>query len=224
MAWDFITGIIELENLGLSDVLLPFLLIFSVVYAILEKTNLLRLKAERSSSSVNIIVALVMALLPVVFHVTGSYPDYDVIEVINNSLSTIGLLMVAFFMLIFAIGASGLSVDFSGVEITGLTIGLGILFIINFAVKGIPFWVFLLSLFIILIYIISSKGGASKNSVSNILFFIVFSIVAYVFGHNMGYFQEAPEWFSDPGAKLILIILAIIIIGTGFLTGGNKKS
>ena len=93
-----------LENWGLTDVLLPFLLFFTIIFAILQKTQIL----GRDKSNFNVVIALVMSLTVVIPHSTGSYPmNYDPINIINAFLPGISLLIVAIVMLFILIGLWG---------------------------------------------------------------------------------------------------------------------
>ena len=47
-----------LESYGFTDALLPFLLIFTIVFAVLQKTNIL----GKDKKNFNVILALVLAL------------------------------------------------------------------------------------------------------------------------------------------------------------------
>jgi len=97
MPFDFRTVMTLLEEMGIMDVLLPFLLIFSVTFAVFEKTKV------TGKKNVNVMIALVIALAIVIPHVTGSYPSgFDVVVIINAILPQISLVILAIllFMLI----------------------------------------------------------------------------------------------------------------------------
>lgn len=92
-----------LDAWGLTDVLLPFLLIFAVMFAILQKTKIF---GERKN--INVIVALVLGLLVVIPHVTGVYPaGYDVVDLLNAALPSVSLVVIAVIMLLILIGIFG---------------------------------------------------------------------------------------------------------------------
>ncbi len=81
-----------LEDLGVLDVLVPFILIFTIVFAVLQKSQILGKKKK----NFNVVVALAIALAVVIPHVTGSYPENaDVVEIIGNALPQISMIMVA---------------------------------------------------------------------------------------------------------------------------------
>ncbi|MBT6519636.1 hypothetical protein HOK51_07340 [Candidatus Woesearchaeota archaeon] len=95
--------IARLEYMGLSDVLLPFLLIFTVVFAIMQKTQPLGEK-----KSYNVLIALVLALSTVVPHVLGYYPaNADVVVIINKSLPSVSIVLVAIVMVFLVVGLFG---------------------------------------------------------------------------------------------------------------------
>lgn len=105
-----------LEQWGLTDVLLPFLLIFVVMFAILQKTKILGEDKKRF----NMVIALVMGLLVVVPHVLGMYPpNADVIEILNKSLPQVSILVVAILMLMILIGLLGAEATWMGSSLSG---------------------------------------------------------------------------------------------------------
>lgn len=91
-----------LEYWGLSDVLVPFILVFTVVFAILQKIGILPEKRF------NVIVALALALGVIIPHVTYMYPaDADVVNIINQSLPSIAVIVVGVMMALLLIGSFG---------------------------------------------------------------------------------------------------------------------
>jgi hypothetical protein len=97
--------IYRLEELGLTDVLLPFLLIFTIFFAILQKTRVL----GEDKKNMNMILSVVIALTVVIPHVTGRYPseDWDPIVIMNRALPTVSVVVVAIIMLLVLIGLFG---------------------------------------------------------------------------------------------------------------------
>src|SRR3989338_9236719 len=90
-----------LESTGFIDVLLPFLLIFTVIFAVLEKVKIL----GEGKRNMNIGLAFIFALLVVVPHVTGNFPaGYDPVRIINAALPSISLIVVAVIALMILIG------------------------------------------------------------------------------------------------------------------------
>jgi len=82
------------------DVILPFLLIFAVVFAVADKVKLLG-----DNKRTHVIIALVMALAVIIPHVTYSYPpDADVVNIINSALPQIAVVIVAVVMVLILAG------------------------------------------------------------------------------------------------------------------------
>src|SRR3989338_1647654 len=85
-----------LQQWAIADALLPFLLVFTISYAVLQKSKILGDKAK----NFNVVVALVLGLLFIVPHLTSTYPvGYDPVVVMNSSLPSISLVAVASIML-----------------------------------------------------------------------------------------------------------------------------
>jgi len=90
-----------LESWGLVDILLPFLLIFAILFAVLEKSHIL----GADKRNLNTMLALIISLIVVVPHATGNYPaGYDPINIINAALPSVSVIVVAIIMLLIMIG------------------------------------------------------------------------------------------------------------------------
>lgn len=96
-----------LDQIGVLDIILPFMLIFTVVYAILQQTNIL----GEGKKNFNITIAFVMGLGVVIPHVTGSYRGVDPVVLINSALPNVAVWIVAILMLLILIGVLGLKRD-----------------------------------------------------------------------------------------------------------------
>lgn len=93
-----------LNNWGVTDVLLPFLLVFTIVYAVLQKAKIF----GTDKKNFNVIIALVLGLSVVIPHVTGTYPPgADIVVIINTVLPQISLIAIAFIMLLVLVGIFG---------------------------------------------------------------------------------------------------------------------
>jgi len=93
-----------LERWGLMDVMLPFLLIFTVIFAVLEKSKLLGEERRNMNSA----IALIFALIVVIPHITGDLPaGYDPVLVLNAALPSVGLVTVGVVCLMILIGVFG---------------------------------------------------------------------------------------------------------------------
>jgi len=123
-----------LDRWRVADVLLPFLLIFVIVYAILQKTRIL----GEDKKNLNVVVALIFGLLVVVPHVTGGFPpNADPVVIIKDALPQVSIVLVAVILLLILIGAFGQDYVFLGVTMPG--------------------WIMLFSLFVIVLIF----GGAA---------------------------------------------------------------
>src|SRR3989344_641731 len=91
--YDFNQLMADLNNYGLSAVFLPFLLVFALVYAILEKIRIFEKK------SVNVIIAFVMGFLVA----SNSY----VVGIIARSLPNVSVVLIALLSVILIIGIFG---------------------------------------------------------------------------------------------------------------------
>jgi len=154
----------SLEMWGLTDVMLPFLLVFTLVFAVLEKVKIL----GEEKRNLNVIVALVLALSTIIPHVTNYYPlDYDPVEIINKALPSVSILVIAIMMLLILIGLFAHDKIFLGLTMPG--------------------WIGLFSFFAIL-FIFGSAAGWWDNGFSSALenFFgqdaIAIVIMVLVFG------------------------------------------
>jgi len=100
MATDLTSIVNYFQTYGVLDFLLPFILVFTIIFAVLQKTKIL---GDRKNF--NVIIALVLGLLFVVPHITGNYPGgFDPVAVINEALPSISLVSVAAIMLLLLLG------------------------------------------------------------------------------------------------------------------------
>lgn len=119
--------IFTLERLGIADVLLPFIIVFTIVFAALQKSKIL----GEDSRRFNVIIALVMGLGVVIPHVTGSYPpNGDIVEIMNNALPNVSLIAVAFIMVMLLLGIIGGKVNFAGKSLGGWAVLISIVAVI----------------------------------------------------------------------------------------------
>lgn len=118
-----------LDNWGLTDVMLPFLLIFVIIFAVLQKTKIL----GEGKKNLNVVVALVVGLLVIIPHVTGRFPpDADPVVIMNEALPQVSLVLVAIIFLLILIGVFGQDYVLLGVAMPGWItfISLGIIILI----------------------------------------------------------------------------------------------
>ncbi len=98
------------------DILLIFLLIFVIVYAILQKTRIL----GEGKKNLNVVVALVVGLLVIVPSVTGRFPpNADPVKIIGDALPSVSIVLVAIIFLLILIGVFGQEQVFLGLSMPG---------------------------------------------------------------------------------------------------------
>jgi len=93
-----------LNEQGLFDILLPFVLVFTIVYAVLHKIKLF----GKDSKQFDVMIALVMGLAVVFPHVLWGVNDPtvstlsngmpDIVNIINASLPNVSIVIVAIVM------------------------------------------------------------------------------------------------------------------------------
>ncbi len=115
-----------LSNWGLFDVILPFILIFTIVFAVLQKTKILGEK----SKNFNMVISLVMGMSVVVPHVLWGSGDptsiylsngfVDVVNVINHALPQVSTILVAILMVLLIFGIWGSKVKLGSNSLSGI--------------------------------------------------------------------------------------------------------
>lgn len=188
---------LSLEELGLVDVFLPFLLVFTLVFAVLSKTMILG--AEKRN--LNVVLSLVMGLAVVIPHVTNTYPiGFDPVEIINRMLPSVSLLVVAVFMVLILIGVFAHDKVFLGLTMPG--------------------WIGFFSI-VAIIFIFLSSAGILQNGILNAFeqFFgseaLKIVIIILVFGIIIAFITGSG---SDEKAG----ILSKVGVNLGELFGGKK--
>lgn len=105
-----------MESWGLSDVLLPFSLIFLLIYAILSKTQIL----GAGRKNLNVALSIIFAALVVIPHILGSYPpNGDIVDIINKAIPNVSLIVVAIVMVLILIGILGGEAKWLGGSLSG---------------------------------------------------------------------------------------------------------
>ncbi len=117
----------NLKELGVFDIILPFILIFTIVYAVLQKTKILGEK----SKNFNVVVGLVMGMSVVVPHVlwracddgtcshlTNGLPD--IVNIINRALPNVSVILVAVLMVLLIFGIWGSKVKLGSNSLSGI--------------------------------------------------------------------------------------------------------
>ena len=105
----------SLQRWGIEEMLV-FLLIFVIIYAVLQKTKIL----GESKKNLNVLVALVVGALVIVPHITGRFPaNADPVQIIMDALPQVSLVIVAIIFLLILIGVFGQEQVFLGMSMPG---------------------------------------------------------------------------------------------------------
>ncbi len=103
-----------LDYWGVRDIILPFVLIFTIFFAVLQRIHLFGQKDKKY----NVALSLAIALLVVIPHATGMYPaQADVVNIINDAIPEVALLVIVVVLLLMMLGL-GLGRAY-GVAVTG---------------------------------------------------------------------------------------------------------
>src|SRR3989338_7383399 len=177
MAVNFADLFLSFQGFGLFEFFLPFLLIFAVVFAILQK-----IKVLGGNKGVQAIVSIAIGLLAV--------QNSFVIYLINNFLSNIALVIVLIIIFLIIIGL--LAGEEVGAKLNWLVIGV--------ALVGI-FWALFYDLFagtwILPGFFLLT--GATQGSLLAILIFIV--VIFIIVGGGKGGGEESGPFFRISNKK-----------------------
>ncbi|USN45150.1 MAG: hypothetical protein H6502_03765 [Candidatus Woesearchaeota archaeon] len=175
-------GVRALEDLGLSDVLLPFIIIFTIVFAVLEKSNILG--TDDKAKGFNAMIALAMAIGVIIPHVKGLYPhNADIVVILNTALPNISLVVIALVMVLIMLNIFGEG-TFGGLVATWVPwIALVIVvYIFTSAanITNIPNWLYFLR---------------DKNTQSLIIMILVFGLIyRFIVGGGEKKEKEYFDW------------------------------
>lgn len=93
-----------LDYWGVRDIILPFILIFTIFFAVMQKIKLF----GENSKKYNVALSLAIALMVIVPHATGLYPpEGDVVNIINDSIPEVALLVIVVVLLLMMLGLIG---------------------------------------------------------------------------------------------------------------------
>jgi len=124
-------GILKLQEIGVLDVIIPFILVFTIVFAVLQKTKILGTEDDMKTpkKNYNAVIALAMGLAVVIPHVAGMYPsaESDIVNIINSALPNISVILIAVIMMLLMIGVFGGEVNVAKSGLAGWAVLFAIL-------------------------------------------------------------------------------------------------
>jgi hypothetical protein len=139
MAGDLSSLVMDLESAGVFQYLLPFLLVFTIIFAVLEKTALFgRDNEQNTKTGINAVVGLIIGLLVIT--------QWDVVDKMNLFLPKMSLIVVMFVMVLILIGTMGVDITHGPRGIFALIMGAGALIGIYWALSRdfnleMPYWI-----------------------------------------------------------------------------------
>lgn len=167
MAFNFKEVLDMMEELGFFEIILPFILIFTLVFAVLQKTMLF----GKESKKYNTIIALVIALL----FLTAS----KLIEAVNKMLPIVAIILVGVLGLFMIMGFFGMKeggpgTKFLGILVGGLAVAVGMFYFIDASgdiYKNItralePYWTPIILIGILIAVIVAVTSSAKKETSS----------------------------------------------------------
>ncbi len=219
MAYNFADFVRSLESWGVTDVLLPFILIFVFVFAILQKSHIL----GKDKKNFNMIIALVVALSTIIPHVLGKFPaGKDPIVIIARAIPNIALLLVVGLCLFILIGLVGIKPEnYKDVVYSLLTIILINIFIIN-AYPSIASFVLITSVYIIILSVLIGGSGlfGTIPIIAGVLVFMVFHWAAT--GWTQTSLPSWLIWLEEERLQGLVIILLTFFTIISFAVKGKE--
>ncbi len=213
-------GFVEIINSwGLRDVMLPFLLVFVIFFAILAKTRVL----GEDKKKFNLIIALVIALVTVIPHVTNSYPaNFDPVDIMNQALPNISIIIVAAIGALIIIGAFGGQVTERPAYLTGGVIVICAVIYTIFVFPTLSPLLLAVAIIFVIATAFSDPEREGSSYVQGGVSIGAFVIVLYFFGVAQGWFMEMPQWLEDPLYQGVIV--SVLIVGTliAYVTSGKE--
>ncbi len=210
-----------INSWGLRDVMLPFLLVFVIFFAILAKTRVL----GEDKRKWNLVVALVIALLVVIPHVLDRYPEnFNPVEIMNEALPNLSIIIVAALAALLIIGAFGGQVTQKPAYLTGGVVMMGAVIYTIFVYPSLSPLLLAIAIIFIITTAFSNREEGKSSIVQGAIPIGAFIAVLYFFGIARGWFGEMPRWLDD--SMYQGVIITVIIIGTlvGYVaSSGNAK-
>lgn len=204
---------------GLRDVMLPFLLVFVIIFAILAKARIL----GEDKKKWNLAVALVMALLVVIPHVLDKYPgNFDPVDIMNEALPNLSIVIVAALGALLIIGAFGGEIQTRPAYLTGGVIVIaGVIYTI-FVYPSLSPILLAIAIIFVITTAFSNPDREGVNYVQSAISIGAFIAVLYFFGVARGWFGKLPDWLEDPLYQGVII--TVVIVGTlvGYVASSEK--
>jgi len=126
----FENAIRSLDAAGFTDVVLPFVLIFTIVYAVGDKIPFFT-GADPLKKKFRTVMALVISLLVIIPHVVNP-GRFDVVSIIIQSIPQVALLLVAAMMIMYTLASTDAGTSF-GKDVSKVKYGVIAIVLLIFA-------------------------------------------------------------------------------------------
>ncbi len=119
-------------EIGFFDTIIPFVLVFALIYGILRFTKILGDPDEKRTNAINVVIAFAISFLVIA--------TTNIVQMINEFVPNTALLLVIALMLLLLLGFAGFKTqDYLGNQKTGAKIIAGVLVVIF---VGVLFYTF----------------------------------------------------------------------------------
>lgn len=120
MPFDFKEAITFMEDYGFYDVVLPFLLVFTIIYATLQKIQIFGKESRRYNTLIALSIALMFTAAT------------NLVEALNQYLPIIGVVLAAFLGIMLLLGMFGVEQGSAGTKVLGWVVTGGVILAIAF--------------------------------------------------------------------------------------------
>lgn len=172
---DFTSIAQMLGNSGFITLFVPFILIFSIVYAALLMSNLFG-DEKKINNNIKIVISLSIALIAISNHIINPSSKFDVVNVLLNALPNVALIfvaVVAILMLVGMIGGQKVYEEYGNYFTIAIIIIVSYLFLLSSGVDvprlsfmdqgTISALLSLLVFFLIIAYVTAKDDGSKKK-------------------------------------------------------------
>ena len=203
-----------LEAWGLLDIVLPFFLITTIIYALLQRTKVLGKR-----KFIDMTVSASSAGLVVIGHVIGAFPrEWDVVLVLNAAVPHLAIVFVAAFCVLFILAITGIeekqniNFDFSFLSLTFSVI------YVYFAFPEI------FGMYIFLAVLIGIQGGLFNPAKTPIALFVLLYVL-FIFHAATGFPKSLPswlQWLHNTTFQMVMFVVFILLISVKLVTDKVK--
>ncbi len=108
----------NLQNFAFLDLVLPFILIFTILFVFIRRY-------EAFNDRIALVLSLVIALITIMTHQFGLYPPcWDVVDIINGAMPKITLFIIAIAVMFIVLSMVGIQVAFFQRILAYIAIGI----------------------------------------------------------------------------------------------------